>query len=90
LKEIEHKVPEITSTSVDKIVFIIVDNEDVSRYSKMDRNQIDIPIDVLERALVILKALGHTKIKLMSYYCLSEKGFLLAAEDGSCGIKIPD
>jgi len=89
MTEVKSTSPEITSVRIDKVMFVIIDKDDVKRYCKMERNEMELSLVVLEKGIAILKALGHEHIKLISYYCLAEHGFLLAAADGSCGIKIP-
>lgn len=81
---------EISSTRIDSTMFYIIDKDEVKRYSKMERSEIDIPLEILEKSISVMRALGHDKIKLIAYHCLAEKGFLLSATDKSCGIKISD
>ena len=71
----------------------IISEEDVDKYiNSMTRNEMIIPFSVLEDALKIFESLGcgYHNIKLVSYYCLSDKGFLLIAEIGKFGIKLKE
>lgn len=70
----------------------IISEEEMERYNNMTRNEMIIPFSVLEDALKIFESLGcgYHDIKLVSYYCLSEKGFLLIAENEKFGIKLKE
>lgn len=71
----------------------IISEEEVDKYiNSMTRNEMIIPFSVLEDALKIFESLGcgYHDIKLVSYYCLSDKGFLLIAENGKFGIKLKE
>ncbi len=68
----------------------IISEEEIDKYiNSMTRNMV-IPFSALEDALKIFESLGCGKIKLVSYYCLSKKGFLLIAENGRFGIKLKE
>lgn len=70
----------------------IISEEEIERYNNMTRNEMIIPFSVLEDTLKIFESLGcgYHDIKLVSYYCLSERGFLLIAENGKFGIKLKE
>ena len=71
----------------------IISEEEIDKYiNNMTRNEMIIPFSVLEDALKIFESLGcgYHDIKLVSYYCLSDKGFLLIAENGKFGIKLKE
>lgn len=70
----------------------IISEEEIKRYDNMTRNEAMIPFSTLEDALNIFESLGcgYHDIRLMSYYCLSDKGFLLIAENGKFGIKLKE
>lgn len=71
----------------------IISKEEVDKYiNSMTRNEMIIPFSVIEDALKILESLGcgYHNIKLVSYYCLSDKGFLLIEENGKFGIKLKE
>lgn len=70
----------------------IISEKDIDRYTGMERNEMIIPFSALEDALKIFESLGcgYHPIRLISYYCLSEKGFLLVAENGKFGIKLKE
>lgn len=70
----------------------IISEEEIKRYDNMTRNEMIVPFSVLEDALKIFESLGcgYHDIKLVSYYCLSDKGFLLIAENGKFGIKLKE
>jgi len=71
----------------------IISKEEIDRYfNSMTRNEMIIPFSVLEDALNIFESLGcgYHNIKLISYYCLSDRGFLLIAENGKFGIKLKE
>lgn len=55
-------------------------------------NEMVVTFSTLEDALEIFESLGcgYYDIKLMSYHNLSEKGFLLIAENGKFGIKLKE
>lgn len=70
----------------------IISEEEIKRYNNMTRNEMIIPFSVLEDTLGIFESLGcgYHDIRLISYYCLSDKGFLLIAENGKFGIKLKE
>lgn len=70
----------------------IISEEEIKRYTNMTRNEMVIPFSALEDALKIFESLGcgYHYIKLVSYYCLSDKGFLLIAANGKFGIKLKE
>ena len=70
----------------------IISEEEIEKYNNMTRNEMIIPFSVLEDTLKIFESLGcgYHDIKLVSYYCLSERGFLLIAENGKFGIKLKE
>lgn len=70
----------------------IIPKDEIDRYLKMERNEEIIHFSTLEDALKIFESLGcgYHDIKMVSYYCLSEKGFLLIAENGQFGIKLKE
>ena len=70
----------------------IISEEEIERYNNMTRHEMIIPFSVLEDTLKIFESLGcgYHDIKLISYYCLSERGFLLIAENGKFGIKLKE
>lgn len=70
----------------------IISEEEIERYNNMTRNEMVIPFSALEDALNILESLGcgYHNIKLVSYYCPTERGFLLIAENGKFGIKLKE
>ncbi len=70
----------------------IISEEEIERYNNMTRNEMIIPFSVLEDTLKIFESLGcgYHDIKLVSYYCLSERGFLLITENGKFGIKLKE
>lgn len=72
--------------------FEIISEEEIDTYNDMTRNETIIPFSVLEDTLKILESLGcgYHNVKLVSYYSLSDKGFLLIAENGKFGIKLKD
>lgn len=77
--------------NIDKTLEIISEEEIDKYINSMTRNMV-IPFSALEDALKIFETLGcgYHKIKLVSYYCLSKKGFLLIAENGKFGIKLKE
>lgn len=68
----------------------IISKEEIDRYNDMTINDMIIPFSALEDALSILQYLGcgYHNIKLVSYYSLSDRGFLLIAENGKFGIRL--
>lgn len=71
----------------------IISEEEIDRYtSDVTRNEMTISFSTLEDALKIFESLGcgYHNIKLVSYYCLSDKGFLLIAENRKFGIKLKE
>ncbi len=71
----------------------IISEEEIDKYiNSMTRNEMIIPFSVLEDALKIFESLGcgYHDIKLISYYCLSDKGLLLIAENGKFGIRLKE
>jgi hypothetical protein len=71
----------------------IISEEEIDKYiNSMTRNEMVIPFSALEDALKIFESLGcgYHNIKLVSYYCLSDNGFLLIAENGKFGIKLKE
>lgn len=78
--------------NIDKTLEIISE-EEIDMYTKSaTRNEMIIPFSVLEDASKIFESLGcgYHDIKLVSYYSLSDKGFLLIAENGKFGIKLKE
>jgi hypothetical protein len=69
----------------------IISEEEIDKYiGNKTRNEMTIPFSTLEDALKIFESLGcgYYNIKLVSYYSLSDKGFLLIAKNGKFGIKL--
>ena len=68
----------------------IINEDEISSYDRVSKSETVIPINILENALIILKALGCTNIYLISYYSLSDKGWLFVSNDRKQGIRIKD
>ena len=70
----------------------IISEEEIDRYNGMTRNEMTIPYSALEDALNIFDSLGcgYHDIRLVSYYSLSDRGFVLIAENGKFGIKLKE
>lgn len=71
----------------------IISEEEIERCIKgVTRNEMTIPFSALEDALKIFESLGcgYHNLRLISYYCLSDKGFLLITENGKFGIKLKE
>lgn len=71
----------------------IISEEEIERCIKgVTRNEMIVPFSALEDALKIFESLGcgYQNLKLISYYCLSDKGFLLITENGKFGIKFKE
>lgn len=68
----------------------IISEEEIYKYNDITRNEMIVPFSALEDALKILESLGcgYHDIKLVSYYSLADKGFLLIAENGKFGIRL--
>lgn len=68
----------------------IISEEEIDKYNDIIRNEMIVPFSALEDTLKILESLGcgYHDIKLVSYYSLTDKGFLLIAENGKFGIKL--
>ena len=71
----------------------IISAEEIDKYtSNATRHEMTIPFSVLEDALKIFESLGfeYRHIKLVLYDCtdVSQRGFLLIAENGKFGIKL--
>ena len=77
--------------NIDKTLEILSE-EEIERYNGMTRNEITIPFSILEDTSKIFESLGcgYHNIKLISYYSLSDRGFLLIAENGKFGIKLKE
>lgn len=71
----------------------IISEEEIERCIKgVTRNEMIVPFSAIEDALKIFESLGcgYQNLKLISYYCLSDKGFLLITENGKFGIKFKE
>lgn len=71
----------------------IISKEEIDKYiNNMTRSEMTIPFSTLEDALKIFESLGcgYHNLKLISYYSLSDKGFLLITENGKFGIKLKE
>lgn len=71
----------------------IVSKEEIDRYiSNATVHEMTIPFSILEDALKIFESLGfgyrHIKLVLCNGADISQRGFLLIAENGKFGIKL--
>lgn len=74
--------------------FEIISEEEIDKYKNINstRTEMIIPFSTLEDVLEIFESLGcgYHDIRLVSYYGLPEKSFLLIAENGKFGIKLKE
>lgn len=71
----------------------IISEEEIERCIKgVTRSEMIIPFSAIEDALKIFESLGcgYQNLKLISYYCLSDQGFLLVTENEKFGIKFKE
>jgi hypothetical protein len=83
---------EIESSRIggDGASFTVVSKDEIERIRGMERSEEEVPLEILERGITTLKALGcHTAV-VVSYYSLSDKGVLISDMNNRFGVIIKE